>query len=838
MKFKVLFFLAIALIFTSFGCRNVLLTKKVSDVNYPTPSAATPDSSQPVAPIISTDLTTLLSTEGACTNGFPVQYNYCNIAVGSNVSAIKITPTALDASAVIKVNGTTVASGAQSGNIPIGWGTTDVNIVVTRPDGTGTKTYKIVYSKAHVGALLQSFTVTPNIGFTPSSFSPTIMGQYIVKVSNQTSSVNIALTQDAGATTKVFVNDALVNSLTGIPLNIGDNRVDVVVTAEDGVTANRYSFNFRRVSNNGGVTGVRLMYGNTAEELTLNSGDVYSRTADYNTGVFSIRVTANSASAVVKMNNNVVLSGVFYSFNTLGYPLGSSVAINVQSEDGSVSNNYEVILYKERPLISTNLTSLLSSTGSCPSIFPAQTIFCNIPVNPSISAVIVTPTAEDPSAIIKVNGVAVTSGTPSSSIAVGWGSTTVNVTVERPDGTGTKTYTVYYSKVHAGALLQSFEVTPNVGFTPASFSSNVMGPYTVKVSNQTSSVNIALTQDAGATTKVFVNDALVTNLTGVPLVLGDNKVDVVVTAEDGVASNRYSFNLRRLSANGDVTGIYLTYEDVNHQQLQPLQTNDINTPYVKNIKFSTRYALIKVVTANPNATIEMNGTPIPSGVDYTVTFAIDYPLENMVRVTVKPEDESISNNYFISLRKEKVVYIYNGGLTDGNIGGRSGANSICANNKPAVSDMVCNQVKAFLSFDANDSISSMAANFGLPTDRPLVNSTTSKAWADSLTQLLNGEAGNTLLGTGILQPFNAYPYWWSASNSNGTWMPDTSWSDGTNTYVYKYSCSGFTSNTQGTQYVGNQGGISCSWWSGPNAVSYSAIDCSYSQVALLCACWQ
>ena len=62
---------------------------------------------------------------------------------GFPVTSVRVTPTGADERAVIRVNGTTVASGTQSAPIPIEVGLNDIAIEVTAADGSRSRAYSI-----------------------------------------------------------------------------------------------------------------------------------------------------------------------------------------------------------------------------------------------------------------------------------------------------------------------------------------------------------------------------------------------------------------------------------------------------------------------------------------------------------------------------------------------------------------------------------------------------------------------------------------------------------------------------------------------------------------------
>jgi outer membrane autotransporter protein len=89
------------------------------------------------------DLSGLVPSAGSLAPAFSASTYSYSVTVANNVETISFTPTALDAAATISVNGSPVASGAASGAISLGVGTTNVSILVTAQDGTTTKTYSV-----------------------------------------------------------------------------------------------------------------------------------------------------------------------------------------------------------------------------------------------------------------------------------------------------------------------------------------------------------------------------------------------------------------------------------------------------------------------------------------------------------------------------------------------------------------------------------------------------------------------------------------------------------------------------------------------------------------------
>jgi len=91
-------------------------------------------------------LSTMAASSGTFSPAFSsATFNYA--LTGVTTSTITLTPTAWDATCVIKVNGTTVASGVASGSISTPTGTTTITVTVTSADGLSSNTYTITVTR-------------------------------------------------------------------------------------------------------------------------------------------------------------------------------------------------------------------------------------------------------------------------------------------------------------------------------------------------------------------------------------------------------------------------------------------------------------------------------------------------------------------------------------------------------------------------------------------------------------------------------------------------------------------------------------------------------------------
>jgi gliding motility-associated-like protein len=73
-------------------------------------------------------------------------------SVVNTVSSVTLTPTLSDVNATVKVNGTPVSSGTESGEIALNVGSNTITTIATAQDGKTTKTYTITVTRAMAGA--------------------------------------------------------------------------------------------------------------------------------------------------------------------------------------------------------------------------------------------------------------------------------------------------------------------------------------------------------------------------------------------------------------------------------------------------------------------------------------------------------------------------------------------------------------------------------------------------------------------------------------------------------------------------------------------------------------
>lgn len=153
------------------------------------------------------------------------------------VNAIVVTATAANTGATVEINGTPVASGEASGPIPLAPGAvTVITIVVTAIDGRTQLTYTLSVARDRIdNADLSALSLS--VGELDPVFDPGTTA-YVSVVGNDVESVQVTATTDEPVATLEIGSEPAVSGEPGdgIPLDVGNNEIEIVVTAIDGTT--------------------------------------------------------------------------------------------------------------------------------------------------------------------------------------------------------------------------------------------------------------------------------------------------------------------------------------------------------------------------------------------------------------------------------------------------------------------------------------------------------------------------------------------------------------------------------------------------------------------------
>ena len=276
-------------------------------------------------------------------------------------------------------------------------------------------------------------------------------------MSNATTSITVTPTAaDANATIKVnTVTVASGSASASIPLVVGANPVNVVVTAQDGTTIQTYAITVNRASpaqsNNAALSNLVVSAGTLTPSFvstTLSYSDAVSN------ATASINVTPTTADANATRHRERQRShgrrrGADYAASSGSNP----ITIVVTAQDGTTTQTYTINVDRASPAQSNNaaLSSLVVSGGHADPVVRRRHVELRRRGIERDTSITITPTTADANATIKVDSNAtVASGSASSPIALAVGSNPVNVTVTAQNGTTTQTYTINVTRAGVG----------------------------------------------------------------------------------------------------------------------------------------------------------------------------------------------------------------------------------------------------------------------------------------------------------------------------------------------------------------------------------------------------
>jgi len=549
-------------------------------------------------------LSALTISAGTLTPVFATATLSYTASVANSVSSITITPTVSDATATIKVNGVTVASGSASASIPLNAGTNSIATVVTAQDGVTTKTYTVTVTRApSTNASLSGLTISAGT-LAPAFATGTL--NYTASVTNGTTSINVVPTFADATATATLNGTAIASGATGaVNLSVGANVITIVLTAQDGTTIKTYKVTVTRAqSSNANLAGLALSAGTLTPVF---SGATINYTATVPSATASINVvpTFADATATATLNGTAIASGATAAVN-LSY--GSNViSIVVTAQNGTTTKTYTVTVTRPQ---STNasLAGLTLSTGTLSPAFAAATISYTASVPNATASITETPVTADATATVTVNGSAVTSGTASGSIALVVGVNTITTVVTAQDGTTTKTYTVKVTRQPA----------VNANLSALTISSGTLSPvfaagtttYSASVVSSVASITVTPTATL-ATSTITVNGTAVASGTasaGIPLIVGLNAITTVVTASNGTTTKTYTINVTRAEASDPS----LSSLSISSGTLSPAFSSAV-TNYSTSVSNATTSVTLTMTPTSDNASMAVNGMFVKPG---------------------------------------------------------------------------------------------------------------------------------------------------------------------------------------------------------------------------------
>ncbi len=441
----------------------------------------------------------------------------------------------------ITVNGQPVASGGAA-QVPLDLGPNTVTVQSTAQNGA-TRTFTLALTRtASANADLQGLTLSA--GTLNPAFSGAVT-RYTAAVPYMASLAVTPTPAVSTATLTVNGAPAAAGSPQFVALQAGTTAINVGVTAEDGSATRMYTVDVARAAPS---TDARLA------AITLSAGVLspafdpavlaYSASVAHATDALQIAATPAFGDATVTVNGTPAPSG-----NPVRVPLVpglNTIAVQATAQDGTTQQTYTLRVIRASAVNNARLQGLALSSGTpWPPVHPA-TLAYTARVASTTAAITLTPTPEDATASILINGSPVATGGSSAPIPLQPGHNAITLQITSTDGQQTARYTLDVLRVSADAALAS--LTLSDGSLGPAFDPAVLA-YSASVPFVMTSVRVSLTLgDTEATARVGQRVLRSGHAAAVVLAPGLNTVPVQVTSSDGTVQRTYQLRITREAA--------------------------------------------------------------------------------------------------------------------------------------------------------------------------------------------------------------------------------------------------------------------------------------------------
>ncbi len=669
------------------------------------------------APATVATLSNLSLSNGTLSPVFSTSGLSYKATVANSVTYIKVTPTATNTTAVIKVNGLITASGTASAIMPLNVGANVITTLVTAQDKKTTKTYTTTVTRT----ALPSTTLSA-LKLSTGTLSPTFKStavSYTASVANTVSSITLTPTAtDAAAVVKVNSKTVVSGKASAsIPLALGVNTISVAVT-ETGKTTVTYTLNVTRVpSVNDNLSSISLSAGTVIVPIFKTTTLTYTASVANSVAGITETPTAADATAVITVNGVVVASGKA-SANIPLVSGSNTISTVVTAQDGKTTQTYTITVTRT-PLLNASLSGLALSTGTLSPAFAATTLGYTAAVPNTVTGITVTPTAADAAAVITVNNNTVASGSASASIPLIVGANTINVVVTET-GEVTISYTITVTRAKSVNDNLSALALSSGTLAPA-FSASGLS-YTATVPNATSSITVTPTA-ADATAVIKVNGTTVASgkaSGSIALSPGSNTISTVVTAQDGTTTKTYTTTVTRTP----LTAANLASLTLSSGTLSPV----FNTSILNySVAVASAVSSITITpTSNQGATILVAGNAVISG-----GASASVPLVagvNTIAVVVTSLDLLTTNTYVLTVtRAAENAYLTSLNLNTGSLSPAFKSTTLAYTASVAKTTTaiqltpVLGDATSTITINGSAATNSSAATVSLPSDTTLIN---------------------------------------------------------------------------------------------------------------------
>jgi gliding motility-associated-like protein len=355
--------------------------------------------------------------------------------VAHSVSSIAFRAITTDPLATETINGAAVPEGTVSYYVPLNAGVNNIKIVVTAQDGVTTETYTVAVTRLPNIVTLSKLTVsngTLSPAFATGTTSYTDVAHSVSSIAFRATTTDPLATETINGTA---VPEGTIS--TYIPLSVGSNTINIVVTAQDGVTQNNYTIAVTRLPNIATLSKLTTSSGTLSPAFATGTTS-YTNVA-HSVSSIAFRATTTDPLATETINGTAVPEGTVSYYVPLNAGV-NTISIVVTAQDGITQDTYTVAVTR-LPEVAT-LSKLTVSSGTLTPVFATATTSYTDNVANTVSSIAFRATTTDALATETINGTAVPEGTVSPYFPLNVGSNTITVIVTAEDGVTTDTYTI------------------------------------------------------------------------------------------------------------------------------------------------------------------------------------------------------------------------------------------------------------------------------------------------------------------------------------------------------------------------------------------------------------
>jgi gliding motility-associated-like protein len=410
--------------------------------------------------------------------------------------------------------------------------------------------------------------------------------------------------------------------------------------------------NLTTLSNDATLSAMALSSG-TLDPVFAPGTLTYAASVSSATSSITVTPTKSQTNATIEVRvNGGTYTGVISgsASDPLALNVGSNtVDVKITAQDATTVKTYTITVNK--PSADATLSALTLSGATLDPAFTSGTITYAASVSNATTSITLTPTRAEGTATIKVNTVAVNSGSPSGAISLNVGANIITTEVTAGDGTTAKTYTVTITRAaSADATLSAIALS--TGTLNSTFTSGTT-TYTASVPNTTPSITLTPIRTEGTATIKVNNTTVISGSASAAIVLnvGTNTIITEVTAGDGTTVKTYTLTVTRAASDiADLSALTITAG-----ALSPVFVA-ATTDYTTTVPYTSTSIAITPAIAQANATVKVNGTTVSGTSSVTVPLNVG---GNTITTIVTAQDGTTAKTYTIIVTRTAASTIAN-----------------------------------------------------------------------------------------------------------------------------------------------------------------------------------